>query len=245
MQVYKGQLLQPDVQMPDVSSCDPHLDRFGFEYRLPHLVESLKRKRKIKIVAIGSSSTAGADGIIPFPCRLELALRQRFYGRMIDVLNRGIGGQEAPEELSRFEPDVIDEAPSLVIWQVGTNAVFRKGDYNPDDVSAAIAAGLNWLAGLPMDVMLMDLQYTRALVDDGNLTCSGKMERRILTAANDAGVNVFRRWALMQSWCGRNNITIENMDDGQKLHLSEWATDCVTNALFRAIEQKVVAEWVT
>jgi hypothetical protein len=29
---------------------------------------------------------------------------------MIDVLNRGIGGQEAPEELSRFEPDVIAEA---------------------------------------------------------------------------------------------------------------------------------------
>ena len=45
---------------------------------------------------------------------------------MIDVLNRGIGGQEAPSELSRFEPDVLAEAPALVIWQVGTNAVFRK-----------------------------------------------------------------------------------------------------------------------
>ena len=45
---------------------------------------------------------------------------------MIDVLNRGIGGQEAPSELSRFEPDVLAELPALVIWQVGTNAVFRK-----------------------------------------------------------------------------------------------------------------------
>ncbi len=46
---------------------------------------------------------------------------------MIDVLNRGMGGQEAPiDELARFEPDVIGEAPALVIWQVGTNAVFRK-----------------------------------------------------------------------------------------------------------------------
>jgi acyl-CoA thioesterase I len=232
--------------MPDVSSCDPHLDRFGFEYRLPHLVESLKRKRKIKIVAIGSSSTAGADGIIPFPCRLELALRQRFYGRMIDVLNRGIGGQEAPEELSRFEPDVIDEAPSLVIWQVGTNAVYRKKDYNPNDVAKAITAGLDWLKGLSMDVVLMDLQYTRMLVEEcGNLAPSNDMEALISAAADKAEVNLFQRWALMQSWCGRNNITIENMDDGQKLHMSEWATDCVTNALFRAIEQKVVAEWVT
>jgi hypothetical protein len=39
--------------------CDAHLDLFNFKYALPHLTESLKRQRKIKIVAIGSSSTAG------------------------------------------------------------------------------------------------------------------------------------------------------------------------------------------
>jgi acyl-CoA thioesterase-1 len=94
-------------------------------------------------VAIGSSSTAGADDILPFPPRLEVLLRQGFYGRMIDVLNRGIGGQEAPEELSRFESDVIGEAPALVIWQVGTNAVYRNQDYNPDEVKAAIEVGLD------------------------------------------------------------------------------------------------------
>ncbi len=54
---------------------------------------------------------------------------------MIDVLNRGIGGQEAPSELSRFEPDVFDEMPALVIWQVGTNAVFRMKEFNFDDVA--------------------------------------------------------------------------------------------------------------
>ena len=57
----------------------------------------------------------------------------------IDVLNRGMSGQEAPSELSRFEPDVIGEAPALVIWQVGTNAVFRKEDFNFDDVAGSIA----------------------------------------------------------------------------------------------------------
>ena len=50
---------------------------------------------------------------------------------MIDVVNRGNGGQEAPEELSRFENDILAEAPTLVIWQVGTNAVFPTSDYNP------------------------------------------------------------------------------------------------------------------
>src|SRR5882724_5865949 len=125
----------PDAPRP----CDPHLDLIGFKYPLPHLMQSLKRQRKTKIVAIGSSSTAGADGVVPFPCRLELLLRQRFYGGMIDVINRGIGGQEAPEELSRFESDAIAEAPALVIWQIGTNAVYRKVDYDFKDVTAAIA----------------------------------------------------------------------------------------------------------
>ena len=53
------------------------------------------------------------------------ALRTRFSGRAIDVVNRGTGGQESPEELSRFESDMLAEAPALVIWQIGTNAVFH------------------------------------------------------------------------------------------------------------------------
>ncbi len=119
----------PDAPRP----CDTHPDLVSFKYPLPHLTQSLKRQRKTRIVAIGSSSTAGERSstgeikIVPFPPRLELALRLWSFGRMIDVINRGIGGQEATDEMSRFEPDVIGEAPSLVIWQVGTNAVFHEG----------------------------------------------------------------------------------------------------------------------
>jgi hypothetical protein len=35
----------------------------------------------------------------------------------------------------------------MVIWQVGTNAVFRKERYDLDEVAAAIAAGLGRLRG--------------------------------------------------------------------------------------------------
>jgi hypothetical protein len=162
-----------------------------------------------------------------------MLLRQKFYGRMIDVINRGIGGQEAPEELSRFESDVIGEAPALVIWQVGTNAIYRNQDYNPDDVVAAITAGLDWLSGLPMDVVLMDLQYTRALVD--KIELSKAMESRISDAAETAKVNVFRRFALMHRWNKQANIPLEELDDGGRLHTSEWATKCIALTLSQAI----------
>lgn len=156
----------PDAPRP----CDTHLDLVGFKYPLPNLAQSLKRQRKTRIVAIGSSSTAGERSqtgeikIVPFPPRLELALRLWSFGRMIDVINRGIRGQEATDEMSRFEPDVIAEAPALVIWQVGTNAAFHEGVYSFDEVAASIEAGIDWLAALPIDLVLMDLQYMTALV---------------------------------------------------------------------------------
>jgi acyl-CoA thioesterase-1 len=208
-----------------------------FEYPLPHLAESLKRQREIKIVAIGSSSTAGEGKIVPYPGRLELALRDRFHGRMIDVLNRGVGGQEALDELSRFDSDVIAEAPALVIWQVGTNAVFRPADYSFDDVVAAISTGLERLAALPMDVVLMDLQYTTAIVGSDRINLTERMVAAISAAAEKAKVNVFHRFALMRSWCD-HDIQIDNLidpADGSKLHMSDWCTNCVTQVLDKAM----------
>jgi lysophospholipase L1-like esterase len=228
--------------MPEAAPrpCVTHADLVAFKYPLSNLSESLKRSRKIKIVAIGSSSTAGADGIVPYPQRLELLLRTRHYGQMIDVVNRGIGGQESPEELSRLECDVIAEAPSLVIWQVGTNAVYHS--YNLDEVRSAIAAGLGWLTRLPMDVVLMDLQYTKAMVD--HIDQAEKVVKLIQSAADEANgikdakskVNVFRRWSLMKRWY-EDGVPLSEMDDGADAHLhtSDWATACVTKALDEAM----------
>ncbi len=220
--------------MPDPSRPNLHPELLDFDYPLPHLRKALKRQRKIKVVAIGSSSTAGVDRILPYPPRLELVLRQTFQGRMIDVLNRGIGGQEAPEELSRFESDVIAEAPTLAIWQVGTNAIYRNLDYDPKDVTTAIAVGLDWLADLPMDVVLMDLQYTRALVGADKIASSIDMVSSISTIGRRANVNVFRRFALMQRWLD-DGFELPELDDGGQLHTSEWATAGVAQALFNSM----------
>jgi hypothetical protein len=231
--------------------CDTAPDLVNFKFRLPRLKEAIRRKRKIKIIAIGSSSTAGEGHIVPYPCRLELALRDGFHGSMIDVLNRGIGGQEAPSELSRFEPDVIDEMPALVIWQVGTNAVFRLGEFSFDDVEASIATGLDWLADLPIDVVLMDLQYTTgviATVVNPDIKFAEDMVSRIARVADKAGVNVFRRFALMKRWSVDGLVPMSELidpTDNDKLHMGDWATNCMTQALFGAIKQKLEMEGTT
>jgi hypothetical protein len=53
--------------------------------------------------------SAGEGGITPYPQRLERVLRARYPGQHFDVLNRGVGGEEAPDELRRMQQDVIAE----------------------------------------------------------------------------------------------------------------------------------------
>jgi acyl-CoA thioesterase-1 len=223
--------------------CDTHPDIVRFNYPLPRLKVALQQQRNIKIVAIGSSSTAGVDPVLPFPPRLEMLLRQKYPGRMIDVVNRGISGQEAPDELLRFQSDVFDENPVLVIWQVGTNAIYH--DLNRADVAAAIELGLQWRFGYEADVVLMDLQYTQAMVD--KLAASEDMVSRISAAAEKAKVNVFRRFALMRRWVDDKVVGIPDLEDGAEshLHTGEWATNCITKAFGDAIASAVAADGTT
>jgi acyl-CoA thioesterase-1 len=227
----------PDAPRP----CDSHLDLIRFKYPLTKLAEALKLKRKIKVVAIGSSSTAGEGNIVPFPNRLEAYLRYqgRFHGTMIDVINRGVGGQEAMDELSRFEVDVLGEAPTLVIWQVGTNAVFRLNQYNFADVAVAIDKGIEWARNIPADVVLMDLQYTTAIICPKKLPSANDMVKLISDAADKAGINVFRRFALMERWYDNGNgipmTELVDPIDPDHLHMSDWCTGCVSQALCDAI----------
>jgi acyl-CoA thioesterase I len=237
---------QKEVHMPDAPArCDIPDELIRLKQQLPHLVQALKDQRKIKIVAIGSSSTAGEGDVVPYPYRLELALRNRFPDRMIDVLNRGIGGQEAPEELSRFESDVIAEAPTLVIWQVGTNAIYHRDLYDPQRIARTIATGLGWLGVLKTDVILMDLQYAPALLTCQKIDDTKLMVSLISAAADTAKVNLFPQFALMRHWREDDKISFDTMiNSADGLHQTDWSTNCVTKALFRAIEQAVAAEVV-
>jgi acyl-CoA thioesterase-1 len=220
--------------MPDATRpCDLHLDIVRFQYGLRHLTRALNEQRKIKIVAIGSSSTAGEGDVIPFPHRLELALRKRFPGRMIDVLNRGIGGQEAPEELSRFESDVLAEVPTLVIWQVGTNAIYHRDLYDPPSVASTIATGVSWLKRLETDVILMDLQYAPTLLEKQEHD-TRLMVSLISSVARTMEVNLFPRFALMKQW-EDDGIAPDAMFGSDGVHQTDFSTNCVARSLDLAI----------
>jgi hypothetical protein len=215
------------------------------QYPLENFRKALGGKGPVRIVAMGSSSTAGLGNVVAYPARLELYLRKHYNKDddlhkdiRIDVLNRGKGGEDAPQEVSRFKEDIFADDPSLVIWQVGTNAVFRKEQFNFDEVVEKIVEGLNLLCNhQAMDVILIDPQYVTAMLFD-NTELSEKMVAAIRTAAQGAKVNLFKRWALMEYWHVHNNASLEQLlapDDELKLHQSDWSTMHVARALRSAI----------
>ena len=235
--------------MPDTApEVDVPSEFVDFKYPLPHLARALLGKGPVRIVAMGSSSTAGRGDVVPYPHRLEMCLRaqyqERFPNVRIDVLNRGKGGEEVIEELARFDTDIFAEKPSLVIWQVGTNAVFHSENYNLDDVAAGIAVGLDRLGSQPTDVVLIDPQYVTAMLLDAKADASARMVALISAAAAKAEVNVFRRWALMRHWHVHNNTGFDRMldpTDPDRLHQSAWSTLRVAQALCDAIAKAVPA----
>jgi lysophospholipase L1-like esterase len=220
-----------------------------FGYRLSQFSERFNAAGPVKIVAIGSSSTAGEGGIAPYPCRLEGALRDannwpsngadQFKNRMIDVINRGKSGDEAPGELARFQTDVMDENPSLVIWQVGTNAVWKA--YNLDAVANAIDTGLKLLLSSrpQMDVVLMDLQYAPAILSENRIEAAERMGALIAdAAAANPPVNLFRRFDLMRRWHKVEKSGFDRMidpSDSDRLHQSDWSAQRIGQALCEVI----------
>lgn len=218
----------------------------GFKYPFCRMAAAFRKEGPVRIVAMGSSSTAGRGDVLPYPYWVEMYLRHDTGNARIDVLNRGKGGEEADKELPRFDSDIFAESPALAIWQVGTNAVFRNKEFDFEKVVAAIATGLDRLRShsKDMDVMLIDPQYVPAMLVDDKAELSERMVARISAEAERVKANVFHRWALMRHWHVHNNIGLDRMidpTDGDRLHQSDGSTLRLSRGLSDTIRKAVAA----
>ena len=135
---------------------------------LPHVAGKLAAGQPVVIVAFGSSSTQGWGSSAPeftYPNRLAAQLHRQYPGADITVLNRGVGGEDAPEMMKRLQTAVIDAKPDLVIWQVGTNAVLRNLD--PAETAKLVEEGIARIQAAGADLVLVDPQYSPRVIEHG------------------------------------------------------------------------------
>lgn len=207
---------------------------------LGHLAVDLPKTRAklmaglpVKIVTLGSSSTAGAGASaarFSYPSRLAVELAQRRPGATIQIVNRGMNGEDAWENFERLERDVIDGRPDLVIWQMGTNAILRDVDY--DDFDRIVQKGLDRLTQSGIEVVLMDLQYAPRVIEVPD-------HRRMLDHFDSLGarnrVAVFHRYAVMKHWADAMKTEYVGMISSDGLHLNDRSYGCLAQRLADAI----------
>ncbi len=207
---------------------------------LPHVARKLKAGEPVTIVAFGSSSTQGYGSTSPvytYPNRLAEQLRRKFPKSEINVINRGVGGQEVPQMMERLQTSVIDERPDPVIWQLGTNSVVRGDDTS--GTAALVESGVSRIQAIGADVVLIDPQYVPAVT--AKKEGASKMVKLISDIARLKKVAVFPRFEVMRHWHEDEKLPFDTFVFSDGLHMNDWGYACFAqllgDAIIRSVEQ--------
>ncbi len=200
---------------------------------VPATKKEMRRNREVLIVALGSSSTEGWRATSPsntFPARLQADLSKAYPSSHLAVINRGIGGQDALEEVARLDSDAIALHPDLVIWQVGANGAMAHSD--PDVFRKLVSTGIERLKAVGIDVVLMDNQRSpMILASPGHL----ELERILAELAVKYDVSLFSRGALMDGW-KRDGEDYSHFLSDDSVHMNDLGYRCLGDALAASIE---------
>jgi acyl-CoA thioesterase I len=228
-----AQSASPPAAPAPVCSAPRELTRFV--HPLVRTARRLASGAPLVIVAVGSSSTYGAGATSPaanYPSRLAVELKQRFPGRDITVLNRGVNGEETAQMLARFATGVLAEHPDLVLWQVGTNSVMR--DHSLSMHAVLLREGIAELKNAGADVVLMDMQYVPKVLAKSE---TQGMEDQLAIAAKQENVDRFERFAIMRNWYEVQHIPFDAFTARDQLHMNDWGYGCVAKLLADAIAE--------
>jgi len=204
---------------------------------LPRTEERILRNEPVTILAIGSSSTAGVGASSPaftYPNQLAQELRRRLPGLDFRVINKGVGSEEAPATVARFERDVLPENPDLVIWQVGTNDALHDEDIAL--YHEAMKQGIDALQAAGIDILIMDLQYAPQILAH---PLYRQIEQEISALGREEGTPVFHRFAIMHHWLTSDGLDFKAMLSPDGLHMNDLSYSCLGQLLAEAITDRV------
>lgn len=220
---------------PAPIACRAPVEFSHLDQPLQHTARQIANGGPLKIVAVGSSSTAGAGASSPaasYPSQLAVELRQRLPGEDITVLNRGVNGEETNDMIARFDTGVIAEHPQLVLWQLGTNSVLRDQPLKPHSVE--LHEGIEELKNAGTDVVLIDPQYAPKVLAKSE---TAGMVDQIAAVAKEENVDLFQRFAVMRDWYEVQHLAFGVFVSPDGLHMNDWGYACVAKLLAGGIAE--------
>ena len=198
---------------------------------LPNFAAALKERKSARILAIGSSSTAGIGATstsATYPSQLEAILETALKGVDIQIVSRGVSGEVAEIAAERIPSEVAVNKPDLVLWQLGTNDALAR--ISPEEFEATVRSAIRWLKENKIDIVLVGMQYTPRLARDANYSAiRGSLQR----AASAENVLYVRRYDAMR-FISQTHANLELLSR-DNFHLNDLGYQCMAEHVAHAV----------
>lgn len=196
-------------------------------------------KKPVRILAIGSSSTQGvgaSSAAAAYPARLEFALKSKFPGADVRIVNAGVAGETADRTIARLDGELEQTKPDLVIWQVGTNDALTASVSEPS-FEATVERGVASIERHKSDVLLLDQQFFKAASDQPRYERFVAVLERV---ARREQICLFPRYRLMKTWDATQIGGIDFMLAADGFHMNDVGYACVADVLASHIQDAIV-----
>ena len=203
---------------------------------------SIADKKELRIVAMGSSSTQGYGASNPsfaYPAQLKMNLDKLLPGVDVHVFNKGVGGEDAEEEVKRMKADVNQHKAQIVVWQVGTNSAI--GRVPVEKFANRLRAGIDIGKSLGANFVLMNLQYVPAVVA---LPDEEEYARVMADVAREKGAGLFNRFGIMRAWY-KDGMPYSQFVTSDGLHLNDFGQKCIAKLLSTSILDAIAPKQLT
>lgn len=222
---------QPPPAPPLSPPCDVPATDIAAPATLPNATQALQKGEKIRILAIGSSSTFGSGASsksLSYPSQLEGILEHALRGADIAIINRGIPGEVAEITAERIKSEVALRKPDLVLWQLGTNDALAR--IPPQEFESTVRSTLRWLKENQIDVVLVGVQYTSRLARDANYIAIRNSLQKIAAEEN---ILYVRRYDAMR-FIAQTRANLQLMS-GDNFHLNDLGYQCMAEHVAHAV----------
>lgn len=192
----------------------------------------------LRILAIGSSSTAGVGASQPnrnYPAQLAQRLIEALGPGSVEVTNAGVSGESAPATVKRLEQFLAQaNKPDLVLWQVGTNdAIFGN---TPERLGALVRQGISAAASTQVAILLIDQQYFVSPLKRADY-------ERFVAAVDDVAAAestpLLPRYAMLKAWAAEDPKGFRDLFWWDRFHMNDAGYACLAQLLAVAVADAV------
>jgi len=196
---------------------------------LSKVAAAVKGGKPLNVLVVGSrSSTIPGQEASAYPAQLQATLKDKLPSTPVNLSVELLPSKTAEEAGAALVKLVEAKGPTLVIWQTGTVDAIRGID--PDDFRNAVDEGVAALQKDGVDVVLLNPQYSPRTE---TMTSLPPYLDNIRVAAQQHGVPLFDRFAIMRHWNEQGDFDLFSTTHG--VELAKRVHGCLGRALSKFV----------